>query len=252
MKIIIAFLSLIIFCTLSVHAQVVNIESQRMSTDTSGWAGHIKGSFSLERNVNRIVIFNIGTHLQYKTPNKKNLFLLLTKFSFLKTQKEEFGNTGFVHARYNYKINDWLRWEAFFQTQYNRITQIRHRELVGTGPRFKLSQYDDLRVYVGTLYMFEYEQLLDESVIEKNHRLSSYLSVSMFPRDNFSIISTTYIQPKLNDWRDYRIATENSMEVGITNRVSTETSFSLLFDTRVPVDVPRMTYTLETGFKFQF
>lgn len=234
------------------NAQIVNIESKRYKTDTTGWEGSIDTKFNLEKNIQRIFSIGIGSHLQYKTKNTKSLYLLLTDFNFLRAKDEKFVNGGFVHLRYNYKVNKWLRMEAFFQTQYNRITKIKHRELVGVGPRFKLTNYDDLRIYVGTLYMFEYEKLIDNITIEKNHRWSSYLSISMFPRDNISISTTTYFQPKFNDFSDFRISTDNKLGIGITDKLSLNINFHLAYDANPPFEIPKLTYVLQNGLEVQF
>jgi hypothetical protein len=236
----------------SINAQIVNIESKRFKTDTTGWEGSLNTRFNLEKNIQRIFSIGLGAHLQYKSKNTKNLYLFLTDFNFLRAKDEKFLNGGFAHLRYNYKVNKWLRMEAFFQTQYNRIIKLKHRELLGFGPRFKLSKFEDLRCYVGTLYMFEYEELVDNITIEKNHRLSSYVSLSMFPRDNVSISTTTYFQPKINDFSDFRISTDNKLGIGITSNFKLNILFHLGYDALPPVGIPKLTYAFQNGFEMEF
>lgn len=92
------------------NAQVVNIEQERLKTDTTGWAGDARISFQLMKSTDQLT--NIGTqlHLQYKT--KRSLYFALSDFSFIKAGKDEYANNGFLHLRYNYKINDGYTVEA--------------------------------------------------------------------------------------------------------------------------------------------
>lgn len=250
------YFTFLFFCLIGIigtlNAQIVNIESKRFSTDTSGLDGGINSKFNLEKNTRRIFSIGLGGHLQYKTNNKNNLFLFILDYNFLRAQNEKFINGGFTHLRYNYKVNRWLRMETFFQTQYNRITKIKHRELVGFGPRFKLTRFEDLRCYIGSLYVFEYEILVDDFTIEKNHRWSSYISLSLFPRDNVTIASTTYFQPKFNDFSDFRISSDNKLGIGINHKIKLNINFNLAYDNQPPIGIPKLTYVLQNGFEMLF
>ena len=58
-------------------SQIVNIEAQRIVTDTSGWFGDLSGNFSFQENVNTIYSFNGQVHIENKSRNTKDLWLIL-------------------------------------------------------------------------------------------------------------------------------------------------------------------------------
>jgi len=156
----------------TISAQVVNVESQRLQSDSLGWLGSAGADFAYTNNGNEAISAAANSQIEYKA--KKDLYLILGDYSLFKGNGEDFVNTGFGHLRYNRKLGKVLRLEAFTQLQYNAITRINMRWLLGTGPRFKLLDKKWLKVYAATLYMYEYEEDGDEmNTILRDHRSSS-------------------------------------------------------------------------------
>ena len=244
-------LAAILFLALMANGQIVNIEQQRIKADTTGWFGNADISFSLVKNDQQIASLGTDVHVQYVRP--KSTWLELGSLNFLKSKNTNLVNDGFEHLRYNYKIKPWLRAEAFSQAQFNSIIKVKFRGLVGAGPRFQLVQKKKVWLALGTLYMYEYEEVSGEqATIHRDHRLSSYLSFSVFPGKVFSFTSTTYFQPKFTQFSDYRISTENRVNLKINKQLSATISFSLLHDSNPPQDVPQTIYEFKNGIAFSF
>jgi len=234
-----------------VSAQVVNIEDMRIRTDTTGWSG--SGELSAFVNKNNDLLFSLQTNLHFQYKTKKTLWLLLTDISTVQVNgAERFVNSGFQHFRFNYKVRDRFVWEAFLQGQYNEPLAIDYRLLSGTGPRFKIFGTDTFRLYLAALYMYEVEQNTGEIPQENNHRLSSYVSFTITPNDNVSIVSTTYFQPLLTDFSDRRISTTLDIKSYITKNLYLTTSYSLLDDTRPAEGIVETIYELTGGVGFEF
>mgnify|MGYP001054515846 CR=1 FL=1 len=233
------------------NAQIVNVESRRIQTDTTGWAGSFGGNINLAKNVDKVFSASAFAHLQYK--NSKNLYLFLGDYSFLKGAKKKYTDNTFFHLRYNRKISNLLRWEIFTQLQTNKITKIGNRFLAGMGPRFKLSGSGMLQVYLGVLAMYEYEKELTEPPVSHHHiRNSSYLSFTLKPTATLEIISTTFYQPRLNKWGDFRILNQESANLAITQKLSATINWNYLYDHFPVAGVPKSNYTLSTGFRYAF
>ena len=247
-----AILGVILVClVVSVDAQIVNIEQERISSkDSTGWFGDAGIGFSASRTTKSHVAFEIKTGLQFKT--RKSLFLLITDFAAVNADGEEFVNRGFGHLRFNTKLNKVIRWEAFIQGQYNKLTKVGQRYLVGTGPRFKLTPYENAKFYWGVSYMYEYEEVIDPLETNRDHRLSSYLSFTLAPQDNVSLTSTTYVQPRVDYFADYRLFNENVLEVSITGNLSLELHFTVGYDAFPPEGVPNVTYVTANGLTYEF
>ena len=144
--------------------------------------------------------------------------------------------------------------EAFLQSQYDAIAQIDFRGLVGLGPRFKLNSNDDYRFYLGTLIMYEHEKAseIEEQTITKDFRGSSYLSFSLYPRETISVISTSYYQPLMKDFSDYRFSSEITLLITIYEKLAFKTTFTYNYDAVPVTNVSKTRYELTNGLLYSF
>ncbi len=235
------------------NSQIVNTESSRMQTDTTGWIGGFGTAFSITQNTSKIIGMDAEAHVQYKTTNDRGLWLFLTNFNFLKVGSRESIRNYFAHLRYNFKVNLWLRWEFFTQYQDNAITSIDPRLLLGTGPRFKIISIEKFRLYAAVLLMYEMErEKTTPKIIHHDWRNSSYISFTWLPNKATELISTTYFQPRLDKFSDYRILNQAVFRVKATPHFSMSAKWSYLHD-RFPAGTsPRTTYSFATGVDYDF
>ena len=249
------FFAIFLFLTTSlccrVNAQILNAESLRKVTDTSGFSGSAAINFALKRNTRDFLTFLSDIHVQYKMKN--HLVILKNDLAFQKIEGSDFENSSILHLRYNYKMSQKLTWEAFGQIQKNKINLIQHRNLVGTGLRYKLSNAENYKFYLGSLVMYENEKLSDGvTPVQKNTRNSSYLSFSLYPSENISVISTTYYQPILKNFSDYRISNQSSLRVGMFKNVSIKVSYTFTYDVFPAIGIPNSQYDFSTGIAYSF
>jgi putative salt-induced outer membrane protein YdiY len=240
-----------ILSTTASFAQVLNVESLRKVTDTSGWSGSASVNFAIKRNVNDFFTISSNIHVQYKM--NKHLVLFKNDIDFQKIEGEKFSNSGIQHVRYNYRFHDRIAWEVFLQGQYNKVSLIDFRGLAGTGPRFKLTPFENYKFYLGTLVMYEHEEVSDGvTPLQRDFRGSFYLSFSLFPTDRIAVVSTTYYQPELSEFSDYRIANESSILIDLFTNFAFKTSYTFIYDVFPAVGIPNSQYNLTTGFTYSF
>lgn len=245
------FLLLAFLFSIKCNAQIVNVESSRMQSDTVGWKGSIGAAVSLSDNVDQIFQGNIEAQLQYKTSKDLGIWLILGNMGFLKINDSRVQSDGLFHLRYNRKVNEWLRWEFFGQFQNNVITQIDSRFLLGTGPRFKLIKLNIFRLYAASLFMFEREIERTDPVIKHNDiRNSSYISFTWLPRNNIELISTTYFQPLLKKLSDYRILNQLTFGIKATPHFGFSLKWNYLHDRSPAGTAPKTTYSFATGITY--
>ncbi len=241
---------LLLIVTANIFSQVVNIESRRMRTDTTGWTGDAEANFQLSKAVDEIFDLGGKIHFQYKGNN--DLWLFLTEMRIIKGAGTQFVNSGFAHIRYNRKLTkNFLRWEVFAQYQYNKALEVGQRVLAGIGPRLKLYDTKQFRAYVATLYMYEYQESVDKTIIERNHRTSSYLTFT-FDFDRVEFSNTIYYQPNMRDLKDYRLLSQSDILFKIFDNLKFKTGFNYRYDTRPFPGVPKTTYYLSNGLVFEF
>jgi putative salt-induced outer membrane protein YdiY len=236
----------------SLVGQIVNIEKRRIQTDSAGWFGSARVAFAGSKNTKETLSFSTGTLIEYKSKSTKDLWLFISDLSLITGNQEKFSNAGFGHLRYNRKVGESIRWEAFTQIQYNSLVKVDRRVLFGTGPRFKLTQLDNAKFYLGIAYMYEEEDLIEPIVVQKNHRMSSYFSFTLLPDSEVTFVSTTYVQPLLTDPKDYRLSNETSLDLGITKKLILSIAFRYGYDSMPPVGVPKSTYAFANTIEVEF
>jgi len=237
--------------SVSTNAQILNAESLRKVTDTSGYSGTASVDFALKRNVNDFITLGSDVHLQYKM--NAHLVLFKSDIDFQKIEAEKFSNSFIAHLRYNYRFHPRIAWEVFTQGQYNKVNLINFRALAGTGPRFKVTKSEKYKFYLGTLVMYEYEDVIDGvTPIQRDIRGSGYLSFSLFPTDQISITSTTYYQPDLGNFSDYRISSQSSLAVGLFTNFALKLDYTFVYDAVPALGIPNSQYTFTTGIAYFF
>ena len=248
------FLIAVIYCSIFVSvlsAQIVNIEDRRNSViDTLGWSGFVDIRFNLIEN-GQTVISTLSTgRLDYI--KDRHHFFSISQYNFGRVENASFVQDGFQHFRYDYHWKPRLTWEVFTQLQYNEKINLRLRALIGTGPRFELLDRGKNKIYLGTLYVYEYnEEFLEteQKLFSRKNRLSAYLSYHLNPNSIVSFSGTTYFQPSTND---FRLSTQQNLTIKIVKSISFSTSFGLSYDSSPPGEVINLIYQLTNGIRWTF
>lgn len=246
---------LVLLCTLfyiqTTVAQLVNIENQRVQSDSLRSITLIDLQYNYQNNNNEeLSLINFsGTH-QYKTKNFKNYFLVLGNIDYSLANGEELSNSGLVHFRYNRKLNSKLRLEAFTQYQYNKILGVERRSLIGIGTRYKINKSEKTIFYVGSLLMQEFEKATDNTKTMSYQRLSNYLSLSIKNKTKtVELTSVVYYQPNINQWRDYRISSQIVLAFIITSKLQFINSVTFGYDSFTPTNISKQNIILTNGLK---
>lgn len=247
---------LIIFWNLysmDVTAQVQHIESRRIYNDTIGWAG--SGDINFSAVQNRDLLLNVGVKpfVQYK--DSTNYVLFLGDYNYSVGGAKVYAHSLLFHLRYNrYFRKDirWVMWELYAQSQLNPLLSQRIRAVAGTGPRFRLLGNRKYRIYTGISYMYEYEEIISNMTIERNHRGSAYLSWAFKPLPHFTFSGSTYIQPLLTNFADYRISGQYLLLFKIIKRMNFKFEFGFLYDSRPPMDVRNFIFNAQAGIQIDF
>lgn len=238
----------------AVSAQIVNIEERRITgtSDTVNWYGHVRLGANVSKVKDQVLQFNATGQVQYK--EGKNLALLLFNGRFLRAGNKDFNQSWFAHQRYNYKLSDKLVAEAFLQAQYNKILLIKLRALAGAGLRYRFLKSRDgrQRLYAGLAYLYEHDEFLQGAGSADRGRLSSYVSFTFRTPQGVKLVGTTYFQPALADFGNYRLSSEWRLDAPLAKKLSFFMDFTYTTDQSLPLDAPTSTYAWLNGLGYKF
>lgn len=232
------------------RAQIVNIEARRINADSTGWYG----TLSVGMDVNKFDkwILNLKADVNIEHVHKKHLLLFISNARMIKAGNTDFVNSAFQHIRYNYDLHSRITAEAFTQIQYNALLKVKNRVLLGVGPRWTFSEGKKVKMYLGTLGMFEYEEINKSSEIHRDMRISSYLSTTWFINKMCSLSNTNYYQPKMIDFSDFRISSQSKLRFDFNKNLSFFFMYDGIYDSRPPAGVLNLVFSISNGFSYKF
>jgi len=233
-----------------VAQQVVNIESKRYDSRDSALHGEVELLFNLIQNQNRII--NFGNKVQVSRHRQENTLLFLAEFNFLQSNNKNLDYNAFQHIRFKRELKPWLSGEAFAQTQFNQQLGLKFRGLLGAGPRIRLIYQDSIKVFIGPMWMYEYERTTDETARNVHNRLSFYLSFLYFKSKNFSFDLVTYYQPDMIDLSNFRFSSEAKLSLQFTQQLAFRLSYSQNYQSVTPSGVPNNFTTIRNSFLYKF
>jgi len=240
-----------------VNAQVLNVENLRSEKDSTGFSGSIALNINLIKNTKNIFSLGNTNYIQYK--KHRHLLFFISDVSYKKVDSEAIVDRGTYHLRYNYDLNDWLVLEAFGQSYNNSISLIDRRQLAGGGTRFKLETRDNYKMFLGAIFMYEYEKEdYSNEMLQKNfiyhydYRMSSYFTFTYFPNENLAFKTTTFYQPRLDKFSDYRINSYNSLTIKLIGKLALSITYILSYDTEPAISIPTTQYELLNGIVYTF
>jgi hypothetical protein len=225
-----------------VHAQV-NVEPLRKKLAEKGASGSIEASWIVRTgNTEGFVANGVG---QLGWANERHLFFMAARGDYSRLNDQLQLSRTFFHARYNLTLVDrFLFAELFAQEQTDATLLLRHRELVGGGPRFALSVTPAHAIYAGLSAMLEREQWsVPEGAPDDPDtlfvRASSYASVTFTPDNRLTFSVLGLFQPRVTKLHDHRVLVESTFEVTIGKGFSLRIATTLRYDSEPITGVKR-------------
>ncbi len=239
-----------ILLKLNSYSQIVNIEDKRSTfTDSIGW--YETGDLSGQWKRNKSEIFSIKAGFQVEFQFKKRILLSISKISYTRINKKNYINEGFQHLRYTKLISKRFGFEAFGQAQYNEQLSLRVRLLFGSGVRYKICDKKH-KCNLGLSTMYEYDEESVQNITHRDIRMSSYFSTSIPFTGKIKLYSTSYYQPLVNNFKDFRFTSQSKIILSITKSLSATITYSILYDSRAPIDTPKSSENLFGGLRYKF
>ncbi len=226
----------------------VNIETQRPEDDQLGLSGSIE--LDLSRDSGNVDAVAVSIDSRTDVVRRRSRTFVLLQLDQAWEGGEQYLDEGLVHLRDVRRIDRRLIWESYAQIDFNTIRRLDLRWLAGGGIRLPLTR-EPGRFWYGSSLMFEHEELdlpagavhpLTTDVL----RWSNYLTLGG-KADALLWNWITYVQPRVDELGDYRILTEATIEVELSERLGWSFSIVGRYDSRPPDDVKRTDSSVASG-----
>jgi len=250
------FVFLILLLSDGLQAQIVNIQPELRKKTKDGFAG--KMDYLLEWQTGNTNLFKTEGGLILKYRQRDHLILGLLTGGIAETSGEEYVNKYMGHIRYLYHITQWLAGETFGQYEEDKFKRIDKRMLAGIGPRLTLpidSKW--IEISLGSAYMLEYNRnstgpYLDSGLEDTYHRWSNYINLDIPVSDDIYFFSTFYIQPRWDQFSDYRLLNDNSINIKINKFFAFKLAAIISYDSAPLESVEALNTSLKTSLSLSY
>ncbi len=233
------------------QGQVVNTERLRFSIESQhAWKGRFSLSSAAIKNTRMILDFNINANVAHK--HQKHAWYLFLFWRWMQINRQKIISSGYQHLRHTWEWHKILQPEWFLQLQQNAIWLIKNRFLSGLGFRLAWIHKDSIGWYMGIHYMYEYEELTDDTTFHRDHRISSNMRFYWQPHPLLVFSAIIYFQPRIDAFYDYRISLEGDLQIKLSKHFRYFTRYQLNYDTYPPIGLPTTFYTLTSGISYEF
>ncbi len=239
----------------SAHA-IVNIESLNTGEPPQGYSGSMNVAVDGQSGNTDKLGANLGARLEWHGGAITNFAIL--RYTYGETSGVQDTNNLFSHARHIHQLTDKTAYEGFIQAERNIFNRLTFRGLIGGGVRLKLSETPDVKtLLLGLGGFFSRETLekragLTDSGKQDIWRFSTYLNYVHRLNDNLRVLSTTYYQPAVDDFNDFRVLEEATLSVKMTDNLALNLSLNLSHDSKPPQAVKKTDTTYSTGIEYSF
>jgi putative salt-induced outer membrane protein YdiY len=238
---------------LSAIAQV-NTERMR-ALDVEGMRTSLGGDVAVQSG--NVDLFEIGVNTRVDYRHARHYAFLAGEVRYGTKDNAPFRDRTFGHLRYNYRLTPRLVAEAFTQLERDGFARLQLRTLAGIGLRVQYLNTETVKVFQGTTPMYEHENLelndlTAHDAVTSTVRWSNYLNVRLRFTKTTHLITTVYVQPRVDSFADVRVLQQAILAVDVTEHVRFTTEFNLNYDSRPPADVEDLNVALQNGLQVSF
>lgn len=247
--------TLLLGWTAAAHA-IVDIEAMRVGESPQGYSGTLNASITGESGYTDKISTSSGARLQWHSGIITNFAIF--RYDYAETSGVSDTNYLLLHVRHIHEVTKKTAYEGFMQAERNEFARLSFRGLIGGGVRLTLNKMAGVKsLHLGLGGFYSHEKLTSEpgttdSGIQNLWRLSTYLNYVRQFNEQVKMLSTTYYQPALEDFGDYRMLEEASLSVKMTDTLNLKLSLDLTHDSRPPQTVKKTDIIYSTGVEYSF
>lgn len=237
----------------SAHA-ITSMEDLHTGSPQEGFSGNVVLSMSnASGNVDK-EDYSLGSRLQWHQNITTNY--LLASGAYGKVDGVKNTEKTFLHARHIRQFLPHTAAEGYIQQETNEFARLDYRRLYGAGLRFSVYEQDNKgNIYLGLGAYYSQLKISDgfpDAGTENEWRASSYLILKYQATANTVLASTTYYQPAIGEWSDYRALQQAAAQVRLSERLSLIVTADYTFNSRPPEGVVKREAIYRTSLSVEF
>ena len=219
-----------------------------------GWSSKVGISLSTKRGNSDVDAYKLSAQTNYDN-NISYVTWLQLWGEYGQANGEKNVQKSFAHWRYIHNINDKYHvYETALQSEEDEFRLIQSRRLVALGYRQHLFPKEQLKTFVGIGMMYEYIKFTSKvDPTERNVRASCYLSMSYEFEKDKKVSFISYLQPKINDMRDFVTVNKLGLKIKIEGELFLSFSLSYNYDAQPAKEVEsKYDFSQDTAFIYEF
>lgn len=264
-----SLLLLFLLATLPVFGQILNVEQNRKTADTTHfWSGELNFNLLIHNNSatteEPVRFIGIGTGANVAYTSGHHRYLLINQLDYSAITGNAFISTGYSHFRANFLWRRPLSYELFAQAQYDIGRGLESRYLSGGGIRYTFVKEKKVMAALGIGAMYERERWQvpveggvpegaeQEVITTRFPKSSSYLSLRWEVNKMVDLNTIVYYQTGYDNSIDgfrNRFSGDASLNVKLGTHLVFFTRFNGAYDNRPVVPIVNFVYSLENGLK---
>lgn len=255
-KICLQFITLFITLNPALAHAIVSMESVHLGKPRQGFSGNIDLSIDAEYGNTEKASASTGLKLEWS--EDKITDFVLANYEYAENAGIKDKNASFVHLRHIHQVDEEIAWEAFTQFSHNEFTRLNLRALIGGGARLTVGNVSAKHaIYLGLGGFYEREDLDVEttagvSATNNTLRGNAYLVLKYQFNPYVSMVSSTYYQPALDEFSDFRAIENGSLVSKLTDDLSLKLSLDIQHDSKPPPSVDQTDTSITVGFSLGF
>jgi len=210
---------------------ISNIESERPNPPEEGWSGSVKIGLNGKTGNQEERSHEGATRIVYRLDD--DIFMAIAERDYGSTRGVKTTDKEFLHGRWVHLLNyDWAV-EGFGQWEKDEFDNLTSRVLAGGGGRYSVAQKRDVYSFalgLGAFHETEKQNLVSYQETNRLWRMNAYYAYNYQINDNVSLASTTYYQPSLSDFDDFRVLFDAGIAVKLSTRLQLQVNYRLTHD----------------------
>lgn len=210
---------------------ISNIENERPNLPEQGWSGSVKVGLNGKTGNQEERSHEGVAKVIYRVNDE--IFMVIADRDYGSTRGVKTTDKEFLHGRWVHVLNYQWAVESFAQWQTDEFDNLTSRVLAGGGGRYIVAQERDVYSFalgLGAFYETEKQNLVSYQETNKLWRMNAYYTYKYQINDNVAFANTTYYQPGLSDFDDFRVLFDAGISVKLSTNLQLQVNYQLTHD----------------------